>query len=149
MIEKSIKGNDVLMEYAICVPCAGRKHKQMSVETLTKLEGYFEEMVDHEARAYFLYTRHNGFKFEGWVEHCLFSGQRRDQLEQYILVGAFRGTKMVMGTMPYMVSSEAAAEIAEMYSAHTKDELDNFVNENFELPPEFEDLFHKREVLLI
>ncbi|HHG83237.1 MAG TPA: hypothetical protein ENJ82_00680, partial [Bacteroidetes bacterium] len=91
MIEKSIKGSDVLIEYAICFGCAKKKHDQMSVTTLTKLDSFFHEMVDHEARAFHLLRRHNGFSFEGWIDHCLLSGQRRDKLDQFVLVGAFRG----------------------------------------------------------
>ena len=149
MIEKSVKGSDVLIEYAVCFVCAKRKHAEMSVSTLNKLDAYFAEMVDHEARVYHLYHRHRGFDFEGWIGNCLLSGQRRDKLEQYVLVGAFKGRNMVMGMMPYMISPEASQEVGEMYSAKTKDELENFVNENFGLPPEFEELFRKRELLLI
>ena len=74
------------------------------------------------------------------------AGQRRaaasrEEQEEYQIYGMFRGGQMIQNQFPYMMSGAALEEIQELLSPETKDEIDRFKDEYFNIPPELADLF--------
>lgn len=148
MIEKVLKRDDVIIEYAMCFSCAERKRQQLSEDSREKIEAYFNERVDFIRRAYKMYGRH-GFEFDGWIDQCLLTGNRRSEMKEYHLHGSFSGDQLTFGVMPYIISSEVMVELSGLLSAKTKDEMDRFIDENFGLPPELKNLLKDRDLVMV
>ncbi len=67
---------------------------------------------------------------------CLLTNSPRGEETNYQLIDHGDGTNMYLGVAPYMISGKAADELFELLSAKTKDIPDDFIDENFGLPPE-------------
>ena len=48
-----------------------------------------------------------------------------------------------------MISHEAIEEMQELLSPQTKDELDDFTKEHFDLPPEWREIIKNKKFVLI
>ena len=149
MIEKAIKGTDVIYEFGVCMPCMEEKHKMISAESAEKLKSYFESKVNLQSRARQLFHENEGFDFDRWIEKCILTGKSRAEMPEHTLYGLFYETEIIMGEFPYMISGPALLEVSELLSSKTKDELGRFADENLGVPPEFEDLFKTRTPLFI
>ncbi|MEM7035593.1 MAG: hypothetical protein AAF570_01365 [Bacteroidota bacterium] len=149
MVEKAVKKADVIIEYAMCMGCMQKKFEQLSLESRARIESYFAQHADPHKRIQGLLDRYHGFNLNGWMGECMISGQARDEMEEYTVVGAFQGTDLLVGPTPYIIGLEARAEMSELLSPQTKDEMDNFIDENFGLPPELKDLFKERDLVLV
>jgi hypothetical protein len=148
LIEKAIKGSDVLIEYAICLPCAEQKNAAMSQESKERIQAWFEEHVDIEARANRLASQH-GFDFEAWTAECIITGKPKADLEHYCVGGMFQGAHMLFGFGPYIMSAEAQKEMSSLLSKQSKDEYDKFIGDNFGLPPELKKLIHDLDFITV
>ena len=149
MIEKAVKGTDVIYEFAVCMPCMEEKHKMISKESAAKIRSFFEQRVNLQQRARELYDQNEGFDFDSWVSRCILTDKERKASPEHTLYGLFFEDQIIMGEFPYMISGPALLEVAELLSPETKDELGRFAEENLGVPPEFEELFRTRTPLLI
>ena len=148
LIEKAVKKDDVIIEYAICMDCAQKKNEALSVDSRARIEAWFTERVDLEQRAQNL-AETLGFNFESWTSHCIITGKPRAEMDHYTIVGGFVGDKMVMGFGPYIMSPEAQVEMSKLLSAETKREMDDFIGDNFGLPPELKKLMKDLDFITV
>lgn len=148
LIEKAVKKDDVIIEYAICIECAQKKNEALSADSRERIEAWFMERVDLEKRANKLAST-VGFDFEAWTDRCIITGKPRAEMDHYTMVGGFMGSQMVMGFGPYIMSPEAQAEMATLLSAETKRELDDFIGDNFGLPPELKKLIKDLDFITV
>lgn len=153
LIEKAIrkytgtKAFDVVFEYAICMECAMRMHQSMSEITMIRLAEYFGK-IDFAARKDALIAEH-GLDSEPWLNHCIIKGTHISELSEYQLCGFCDGKDLLLTHMPYLISGEALDEISELISAKTREELDDFIDEHFGLPPEIKDLIKDKDIILV
>lgn len=139
VIEKAFRKTEVVFEYAMCMSCADNMRHQMSTDSMAAVEKYMMENARFQERAFELKDKE--YSTEDWLNNCLVKDTERAGQEEYQIYGMFKGGKMIQNQFPYMMSGEALEEIQELLSAETKDEIDRFKEEFFNIPPEFADLF--------
>ncbi|TRX56102.1 hypothetical protein FNH22_17130 [Fulvivirga sp. M361] len=152
-IEKAIKrydgfsAQDVIFEYAICIDCVERIRKEMSEESLKKIEDFFVHNMDMERRMNLVNT--NPGNPDVWTSECLIKGTKVNQLREFQLYAHCKGEKLDMRESPYLLGNEALDEIQHLLSQKTLDELNGFRDRNFGPPPELEETLPYRRVLLV
>ena len=152
-IEKAIKkyegfsAHDVIFEYAICLECAEKMRKSMSKESLETLENYFLQNINPFKRLDLIES--NSEETTDWFNECLVSGKKLNEINEYQLFAQCKGSQLILGQMPYMISGEILEKVSELLSKETKDELDNFSRRHFGPPPELEEQLPFRRVLIV
>lgn len=149
MVEKAIKGTDVLYEFAVCISCSSNTQQKMSEDSAEAIKGFFSDNVDLHTRSMELQERYDDFDAEGWLDACIVTGKRRADLKEYTIYGLFRNDQILTGEFPFMISAEALIMVSSLLSSETKDEMGRFGDDNLGIPPEFEDLFRKRTPVLL
>lgn len=152
-VEKAIRNypdmgvQDVIFDYAICADCGMKMRNELSAKSLRHMEDYFATHVDMDKRREQLAGLHE-FTKDDWMGQCLVTGQQRSICTEYQIVGHFIGDKLFAGDAPYMLSMEAIDEISNGLSNESIDQLNQFRDDNIDLPPELKDL-EKPKLLLI
>lgn len=149
-IEKAIRNyhehdvSDVVYEYAICWHCAHDMNGQMSEESMQNLQAYFSQqeqfMKNMQEHSQYWQTKEDIFV----PDHCVITGKPVAELDEYMIYGHFRGDKMVKSSMPYLLSGSVMDDVADLLSNQTIDQLDDFMGEYFNGPPELEELWKPR-----
>jgi len=148
MIERSIKPGDVIFEYAMCWECDEKMKRQMSEESLKRVQGFF-------IRNRHLHQRRQRLMAEGrepaigkWLGECAITGKPATEVEEYHLCAICDGNQLLYTDAPLMISIEAIHELSELLSAKTREELDDFIDDHFGLPPEWKDVLKERDLVL-
>lgn len=151
LIEKACKRVNsgfvhTIFEYSICMDCAVGFNEKMSKKSLEAMQHFMllnsnitkqrEKLAEEEA------------DYSNWLSHCIVNCSSIESLTEYNICGMFRGDKMMLGDFPYMMSLEAMEQMVEILSKETKEELDNFKRTHIDGPPEFEELFKRRPILV-
>lgn len=144
LIEKAFRKSEAVFEYAICLNCAAKSREQMSKESRERVEEYMKNNMP--AREEIMEQKTDNE--EEWMGKCLISGKSKDDCEEYQIFGLFIGNHMISNEFPYMIGGEVLDEIQELLSPETRDELDRFKDEFFDIPPELQELFKDSKVLL-
>ena len=143
-IEKCIKRypgygvEDVIFEYAMCSQCAERNQKEVSKESIQKIERFFFEHT-------LFFNRRSALKNadphhpEEWLQNCLITEVPLDQTNEFQIYAQCRGQQMYLNLMPYMVSLQGMELITNLLSEKTLGEMGRFMDQHFGLPPEFKD----------
>lgn len=143
MVEKAVRKyndfgvQDTVFEYAVCMDCYATLSADFSEESRLRLDTYFGERVDQEAREQHLAT----FEADDMAPRlgtCMVTGATIDDLEEYQIVGHCIGSRLVVGPAPFMIGGPTIDEIVGLLSAETADALGGLRDKYFGLPPEFE-----------
>lgn len=152
-IEKAVKkypgfdAFDVIFEYAICADCAHKMRLRMSKESMQRMELFFAENINMQDRIDVIQTNPNNP--EAWTDKCMVNGSTKKDLNEFQLYAHCNGKHLTLKHMPYLISGEVIEQIGHLLSAETIDELNDFTNNHFGPPPELEEEFpHKRLVLV-
>lgn len=147
-IEKAYKNGQVEFEYAICNQCAFEMQQFISMESMRKLMEYFQNHIDIAQR---VVNMKNTPKpaIEPWIASCLFKNTPVDKTGEYQVCGHFKGDLLLFSHMPYAISGEAIEEITEILSPTTKEEMDDFMDKHFGLPPEWKEILKTRKPILV
>jgi hypothetical protein len=141
-IEKSIKtypglrGYDVIFEYAICLKCANEIRQRLSRESMRKMAGYIAENYDPERRSSLIENFPD--QPEKWMEECLIKGISGEETQEYQLYAHCIYDRLLLPEMPYMISSQAINDLADLMSSKTLGEMDDFIGKHFGPPSELE-----------
>jgi uncharacterized protein with PIN domain len=148
VIEKVISSGHVELEYSMCLDCVEKMRQKMSKESMERINRYFEENFNFYARRYDLLVSQSS-DINDYISNCLFKDKPVHELEEYQLLGHCRGDKLLLSVFPYVVSKDAIEEVQELLSVKTREELDNFTDRYFGLPPDLKEIIrNKRPVLL-
>lgn len=145
IIEKAIKGSDVIFEIAMCLSCAEDIRKQLSRDSLERIEAYMSR-VDFNARAQHFISQPSS-DIQDYLGHCVVSGKRIDPKEEHQIYAYCSGREMMYAAMPYAISGEIMEEIQQLLSPETKQELDNFMDQ-YLIPDDLRDLIKGRPVFI-
>jgi hypothetical protein len=155
VIEKAFRSysgfeaREVVFEYALCSNCRDKFTSELSRESLERVRDYFMRRVDVKARRKKLIEEEpEAVRLEPWVSSCLVSGEPVSEMDEFQIFCECDGPVMLYGYSPYLLSGKVMDEIADLLSAKTLDELNGFANDVLGLPPELEELFTRRVVLL-
>lgn len=118
VIEKAFKNAETVFEHAVCLDCHSGVMEEMSEESTNRINQYFAERVDAEARPD---QCREAFENEAqkWVGHCLIKGYPLQECDEYQLYGLCVDRHMVLNGFPYMLSGEVIDEIIELLSEQT------------------------------
>lgn len=152
-IEKALKqyngfsASDVIFEYAICIKCAERMRSAMSKESFSNLESYFAQNINVEKRMNLMQTHPH--QPDEWMRECMVTGMQKNEMTEYQIFAHCKGTKLVMGQMPYLISGQTLEELSSLLSNETLDELDKFSTRHFGPPPGLEEDLPIRRVVMV
>ena len=122
----------VLFEYAVCDTCAMQIREEFSEESAANMQAYFTQNLAERAQEI------EDQSLETKLNTCLLSQKPLEDEQEYAIVARARGGKMLQSHYPFAIGVTAMDELQELLSDKTKDLLDDFVNQNFPGPPEFE-----------
>ena len=143
VIEKAIKRyekfntTDTIFEYAMCLDCYSEVWKSFSDTSKTKMQDYFVRNASLAARRDTL-SETSVLNIEDWLSRCIIKGTSVNEVSQYQICCQCDGKVLLFGFAPFMISGEAVDEIANLLSNKTLGEIDGFIGEFFDWPPELE-----------
>lgn len=139
----SLEKTEVLFEYAVCSDCYEQMREQMSVESMMKLSEYMMRETDVTAMQQRI--EENPDDPEKWLSHCMIKGTLKEEMTEYQMGACFKGDRLVTNFMPpFMIGELAIEEMNALLSKETKDEMDDFMGNNFGIPPEL-----RKDLILI
>lgn len=145
LVEKAVKGTDVIFEIAMCIPCAENMRKQLSTDSVKRMEEYMA-VVDFEGRSeYFLENQSDNVN--DFIGNCLVTGEAIDKNEEHQIYAYCQGGEMIYSALPYAISGAVMEEIQELLSPETKQEMDDFMDQ-YLIPDDLRDLLKGRPVLI-
>jgi len=137
-----------IFEFAICLSCATNLNQSLSKESLNKISEFQADLLRETYKSDSELHSNSGGVGNA-LNACLFSGNEISKCEEYQLVGAFRGNKMILHDLPFAISGEIIEAMSEVLSDETKDEFDGFISKHFTGPPELQELWGKPKLILI
>ena len=155
VIEKIFVRSEAIVEMAVCLNCLTEMNGEMSEESSLTVKNEFETKVDWSLRASLMppvvdeedscegdeSEKSGGVissppNVERWIENCLLDGTPREECRNYQICGLFVGNQIVLGQLPYVLSGTAVARIGEKLSKKTRDQMGDFLETYFGMPPE-------------
>lgn len=130
LIEKAVRNDEVIFEYAICWLCRIELEKEFSEQSLRLIENYFNEHVDIEQRRVECLEKF-GTDYQKWIERCMIKHKPREECEEYQLYAWCVDRDLVFTGMPYMLSSECIDDIIELLSDETIGAINEFSDKVF------------------
>jgi len=152
LIEKAVrvypevKKSEVIIEYAMCMPCAEAMRNELSAESKQRIEAYFAQHVNLKKREVLLKPKKAPFK--NWIGHCLVKDTPINKSIEYSIYAHGFGKKMVYDFFPYSISGEVMEEVSNLLSVKTREVLDDFIGKHFSGPPEIAEILKRRPVLV-
>lgn len=138
MIERVFKRDEPIIEYAMCLGCAGSANGELSSESREAIRSWFQEHLDPHSRYRTLCESSENDDAMPLFNQCIITGQSASECDERQIMALCRGDQMVLGiSSPMMISGAATEEIVGLLSEQTKGWLEDFVGDNFGMPPEF------------
>ena len=141
VIEKVFRGTEAIIELAMCLNCRDQSSQSMSAESAEAMQIFFDDRVNFSGRIHELLAQrepgNDPTSIDDWVDRCLFSGQPRSEMREYQIVALCAGKEVIRDFFPIMISGEVIKELADVLSDETKGWMDDFIETNFGMPPEF------------
>ena len=139
LIEKIYRGKEAIVEMAICVPCLMEMQNEISEESAKTIKNEFQNKIDWDQR----YARLSGEEDdsvvdpERWLDQCVVDGTSKETCTSFQICGLFLGDQIMLGQLPYLISGKAIEKISKKLSKKTRDHMQDFVEGQFGMPPEF------------
>jgi len=152
-VEKAVKNNveyqvqDIVFEYAICSACAHTMQQSISKESQQNMQAFFTNRQAFMSKMQ-AYQRGEGEPLEELISRCSLYGEPITEMSEYMMLGHFRGGKMITTTMPYIMGGKAMDELSGLMSNETIDEMNKFKDQYFGGPVELEGLWKGKPVFL-
>jgi len=138
MIERVFKRDEPIIEYAICLCCAGSANSELSSESLQAIRNWFQEHFDADARLERLCESNETDDAMPLFCECVITGQAASECDERQIMALCRGDQMMLGiSSPIMLSGAAIEKLVKLLSEQTKGWLADFVGDNFGMSPEF------------
>lgn len=152
-IEKSVRQwpgmrPEVIFEYAVCLHCSIAISKSLSEESRKRTSEYLMKNAHLESRWEKL-SRMEDATFSHWISRCLLKDTPIEEAREYQIVAQCVGRKVQLHDMPFALSLEAMDELAQLLSAESQGEMDDFLGKHFSGPPELAEILRRRSPILI
>lgn len=157
MIEKVFRKNPVsgkmeaMFEYAICFSCALAMTNSYSAKSKENLQRYFSEQLQGSFEQISHKRITNELDVYEQLSTCAITGKHVSELEEYQIIGRFKGSYLKTEELPFMLGSGSMDEVTDLLSNETIDNMDDFTGKYLTGPPEFRDFFkspRRRPVLI-
>jgi len=134
LIHKAFHREEVIFEYALCLPCRARMQEELSAESIERINAYMDQ-YDMEARSEEMLVD-RGPDVSAWLSNCLITGRPVSEADEHHIYAFCDGPDLVFSGLPLAIIGDVNEELNELLSQKTRDRLDGFVDEQFGLPPE-------------
>jgi hypothetical protein len=134
LIHKAFHREEVIFEYALCLPCRARMQGELSAESIERINAYMDQ-YDMEARSEEMLAD-RGPDVSAWLSNCLITGRPVDEADEHHIYAFCDGPDLIFSGLPLAIIGDVNEELNELLSQKTRDRLDGFVDEQFGLPPE-------------
>ena len=151
LIERVFVQQEPIVEYAMCEACVMASQSELSVESRQAVTDYMLSNLDVSQRLGRLseWAEHGSDDASELMNRCLFSGTRAEDCREKQIAAWCQGDQMrVDHVFPMMISGVAIEELNGVLSEKTRGWIDDFVGDNFGMPPEFCDNPDFRPVLI-
>lgn len=157
IIEKVFRKNavsskmEILFEYAICYSCALNLTNSYSTESKENLQRYFMEHLQGQFDFASQKPLTSEIDIYDQLSNCAITGRHVSELEEYQIVGRFKGGFLRKDEMPFLIGGGSMDDVSDLLSNETLDNMDDFTGKYLTGPPEFRDYFKspKRRPVLI
>jgi hypothetical protein len=139
-IEKAFKRfpeldvEQTVFEYCICQNCHLQSRKELSVKSLENIESFFlahqQIILEHSLKSAIAESAEELF------EVGLISGQAKNDLNGYQLFAHCQGEEVLVDRGAFMLTDATIEQLSSLISQKTRDHLNDFMDNNFGLPPE-------------
>lgn len=120
--------HELTFEYAICRRCKEDMMKSLSKESMKNIQQFIQNMdvkIQHESDV--------NIDSQYMLQHCISTGENKENLKEYHLVGIFKQDKLVQ--LPMLYGSTFIEQYSELLSEETQGFFDDFFNHITILPP--------------
>ena len=146
LIHKAFHREEVIFEYAICLPCRARMQEELSAESIERINAYMDQ-YNMEARSEEMMAN-RGPDVSAWLSKCLITGRPVAEADEHHIYAFCDGPDLVFSGLPLAVIGDVNEKLNELLSQKTRDRLDGFVDEQFGLPPELKQPIKDSPVLV-
>ena len=147
-----VSGNmEVMFEYAICFACAVAFVNSYSAQSKENLHRYFNEHLAGNFTQCFNKPIRTELDVYDQLSNCAITGKKVSELEEYQIVGRFKGGFLKLEEPPFVIGSGSMDEVTDLLSNETINNMDDFTGRYLTGPPEFRDFFkspRRRPVLI-
>jgi|AntRauMFilla1563_2_1112583.scaffolds.fasta_scaffold01942_5 hypothetical protein len=133
---------DTVFSYSICISCYEREKGSLSKDSQKSMQAFFEERVD-------VTQLQDNLDHNFGLSKCAVSGKDVRSLEAFQIGALCQGDKLAEGFAAMVFSEEVIDELTMILSEHTKEQLQRFREKLPAIPPEFEDLFKDKPLVLL
>lgn len=153
VVEKAFKHHakfnitDTVFEYAVCMECYQKIHKQFSKSSKQRIEAYFKQNTDLVNRKEQNFME-GKLGLENWLGSCAVKGTNKEELGEYQIAAHFVGDQMMLNEFPILLGGAAIDEVQELLSPETRGEIDDFTDQFLGLPPEFKEALKKGDYIM-
>ncbi len=139
LIERIFRGNEPIIEYAMCFRCRIGQQEQISQASLLRLQQLWDGRVDQDQRAAEMVGAYlkGDVTVDAWTDHCVLTGTPLEKCKDHQVVALAVGDELLLSYLPVMISDIAIEEIQKLLSEKTKGWMDDFISDQFGMPPEF------------
>lgn len=151
LIERVFVQQEPIVEYAMCEACVLESQGELSAESRQAVTDYMLSNIDVGQRLGRLseWAEDGGDNASELMDRCLVSGTPATESREKQIAAWCLGDQMrVDHVFPLMISGVAIEELNGVLSEKTKGWIDDFVGDNFGMPPEFCDNPDFRPVLI-
>lgn len=151
LIERVFVQQEPIVEYAMCEACVLESQAELSAESRQAVTDYMLSNIDVGQRLERLseWAEDGGENASELMDRCLVSGTPASESREKQIAAWCLGDRMrVDHVFPLMISGVAIEELNGVLSEKTKGWIDDFVGDNFGMPPEFCDNPDFRPVLI-
>lgn len=154
VIEKAIKnykGHDfssTIYEVAICTECHQKMQGSMSEESIANLQNYYSRIITNKGSQTMVIDVRT-FNIDNWLSKCFFYGAEISDMDEYQIVGQFKGNKLIVNSPPIIVGEKAMYEMSELLSEKTKEDMNGIREKLLGPSPEIEELVYGKKLILL
>ena len=135
-IERIFRGNEPIIEYALCLDCDDDLRSEISKDSLEKINHFFSEHVDLERRAARINAGQQPRSIESWLNACVVTKENFTDCHEKQIFAVCQGDQLALPTS-MMLSGTAISMVMPLLSKKTRDWIGDFTGTNFGMPPEF------------
>jgi hypothetical protein len=148
--EKKPESNkhDLVFELACCMDCREEINQTLSEESRQKIDAYFRENTDLQKKDQEL-KKHDLMEHDIWLQNCVVKNKSIDEVDAYQIYALCFDDEMIYHQFPFMLCGETIDEIVGLLSNKSLDILNDFMTDLIDLPPEFNEMFGKRKILIL
>lgn len=138
---------DTIFEFAMCMGCFEKMRQRMSKDSLQRMDAFFAENAHIEQH---LMKKNTGLHLDidRFISSCIIEDTPIQEAEEFQIVALCEGYHLNFSLPPYAISGAALDRMAELLSAETLDEMDDFRGRHFTGPPEFSKYLSRKPVLI-